>query len=178
MTVYSTVLCGVPVSHRKRIESLVCMGRRMMPSTLQRTVRENITAAFPLAQQKEALAWTGWSHWNLKHQNTQKSSEMATFLPLRLNCNAYSKAALCLCCISMKVGFTDLDLQGELAGMPRAIGILCKKPTEVSTLAIEHSCRADRVLSWDLVNISSVSDCILMKVFYFSAEFPNCNVTR
>lgn len=49
------MLRGKPWNIRESIEWLLCVGRRMMSSTLQRTVRENIAAAPPLAQQ-DALA--------------------------------------------------------------------------------------------------------------------------
>lgn len=72
-----------------------------------------------------------------------------------------------------------LDLQGRtLQTSSKQSETFAKKTHKVSTPAIQHSCRADRVLSWDSVNVSSISDCILMKVFSISADCPNCNVTR
>lgn len=55
MAVYSATLCGKPWNLRDSIELQLCMGKRMMPSTLQCTVRENIAATPPPAQQ-DALA--------------------------------------------------------------------------------------------------------------------------
>lgn len=76
-------------------------------------------------------------------------------------------------------GIHSLDLQGSILQVClEQSESLANKHRVASTPAIEHSCRADRVLSWDSVNVSSVSDCILMKIFYISAECPNCNVTR
>lgn len=77
-------------------------------------------------------------------------------------------------------GIHRLDLQGLIS---QACSEQSEFPEKKKMWRSVHSChraqlQADRVLSWDSVNVSSLSDCILMKVFYFSAERPNCNITR
>lgn len=160
---------------------IFCTGSRMMPAALQQPVRNTITAA-PHQVQLDRLAHTMWNDQNLQPQNTQQSLGVPTFLLLGMKRNAYSKAAF-VYTVSHWQWDSQIRPSGpDLTGMLWAIWIPWEKKKKKKWRSV-HSChraqlQADRVLSWDLVNVSSLSDCILMKVFYFSAERPNCNITR
>lgn len=142
MTVYSTVLCGVPVSHRKRIESLVCMGRRMMPSTLQHTVRENITAALPLAAKGGTSV------------NWMKSLELKTSKHPEKLWNGYISAAQVeLQCLQQSCSLSMLHLNESGIHRFRPPGRTCRyaksnrNPLQKTNGSV-HSCHRAQLQSW------------------------------